>query len=95
MASACSWPVAGDSHLSVGTQPGYSGPGKMAREAGAFCVALVNDETAPIKDIVDLVLPLRAGEEQAVAATKSYLATLSALLQLAAAWTQSLSWPAP
>lgn len=72
-----------------GRSPDILAQAKMAREAGAFCVALVNDETAPIKDIVDLVLPLRAGEEQAVAATKSYLATLSALLQLAAAWTQS------
>jgi len=59
-----------------GRSPDILAQAKMAREAGAFCVALVNDETAPIKDIVDLVLPLRAGEEPA-------------LLQLAAAWTQS------
>lgn len=74
-----------------GRSPDILAQARMAKNAGAFCVALVNDETAPIKDIVDVVVPLRAGEEKAVAATKSYLATLSAILQLAAAWTQSES----
>lgn len=74
-----------------GRSPDILAQARMAKNAGAFCVALVNDESAPIKDIVDVVVPLRAGEEKAVAATKSYLATLSAILQLAAAWTQSES----
>lgn len=74
-----------------GRSPDILAQARMAKNAGAFCVALVNDETAPIKDIVDVVVPLRAGEEKAVAATKSYLATLSAILQLASAWTQSES----
>ncbi|WP_394129770.1 glucosamine-6-phosphate deaminase NagB-II [Shewanella maritima] len=72
-----------------GRSPDILAQARMAKNAGAFCVALVNDETAPIKDIVDVVVPLRAGEEKAVAATKSYLATLSALLQIAAKWKQS------
>jgi len=74
-----------------GRSPDILAQARMAKNAGAFCVALVNDETAPIKDIVDVLLPLRAGEEKAVAATKSYLCTLSALIQLVAAWTQSPS----
>jgi glutamine---fructose-6-phosphate transaminase (isomerizing) len=74
-----------------GRSPDILAQARMAKNAGAFCVALVNDEAAPIKDIVDVVIPLRAGEEKAVAATKSYLATLSALLQLAAKWTQNES----
>ncbi|OBT09067.1 MULTISPECIES: glucosamine-6-phosphate deaminase NagB-II [unclassified Shewanella] len=74
-----------------GRSPDILAQARMAKNAGAFCVALVNDETAPIKDIVDVVLPLRAGEEKAVAATKSYLATLSAIVQLTAEWTQSES----
>ncbi|WP_153914120.1 glucosamine-6-phosphate deaminase NagB-II [Shewanella sp. TC10] len=74
-----------------GRSPDILAQARMAKSAGAFCVALVNDETAPIKDIVDVVLPLRAGEEKAVAATKSYLATLSAIVQLTAEWTQSES----
>lgn len=74
-----------------GRSPDILAQARMAKNAGAYCVALVNDETAPIKDIVDVVVPLRAGEEKAVAATKSYLATLSAILQVAAKWTQSES----
>ncbi|MBV7315436.1 glucosamine-6-phosphate deaminase NagB-II [Shewanella sp. NIFS-20-20] len=72
-----------------GRSPDILAQARMAKKAGAYCIALVNDETAPIKDIVDQVWPLRAGEEKAVAATKSYLATLSALLQLATNWSQS------
>ena len=74
-----------------GRSPDILAQARMAKAAGGFCVALVNDESAPIKDIVDVVVPLCAGEEKAVAATKSYLATLSAILQIAAKWTQSES----
>ncbi|NKF50166.1 SIS domain-containing protein [Shewanella sp. WXL01] len=72
-----------------GRSPDILTQARMAKNAGAYCVALVNDETAPIKDIVDVVVPLCAGEERAVAATKSYLATLSALIQIAYQWSQS------
>lgn len=61
---------------------------QIAKDSGAFCVALVNDQQSPLAEIVDMVLPLRAGEEKAVAATKSYLATLSAIIQLVAHWKQ-------
>jgi glucosamine--fructose-6-phosphate aminotransferase (isomerizing) len=74
-----------------GRSPDILAQARMAKAAGAFCVALVNDESAPIKDIVDVVVPLCAGEEKAVAATKSFLATLAAILQIAAKWTQSES----
>ena len=61
---------------------------RQAKESGALCVALVNDEKSPLVDIVDFVLPLSVGEEKSVAATKSYLATLSAILQLIAYWSE-------
>lgn len=61
---------------------------KLAKEGGAYCVALVNDTTSPLAGLVDDVIPLAAGKEEAVAATKSYLATLSALCQLYACWKQ-------
>lgn len=57
---------------------------QMAKDAGALCVGLVNDESSPLAALVDELLPLRVGQEIAVAATKSYLACLSALLQLVA-----------
>lgn len=71
-----------------GRSPDILAQAKAARSSGAFCVALVNDESSPLTDIVDAVLPLRAGKELAVAATKSYLATLSALLHMVAVWHQ-------
>ncbi|MEX2961216.1 glucosamine-6-phosphate deaminase NagB-II [Microbulbifer sp. TYP-18] len=71
-----------------GRSPDVLALAEMAQQAGAYTVALVNDESAPVGDVVDLVVPLWAGPEKAVAATKSYLATLSAVLQLVANWTQ-------
>lgn len=62
---------------------------KQAKKSGALCVALVNDEDSPLVDIVDYTLPLSVGEEKSVAATKSYLATLSAILQLVAYWSEN------
>ena len=53
-----------------GRSPDILAQANMAKEAGAFCVAIVNDETSPVTDIVDVVIPLKAGSETAVAATK-------------------------
>jgi glutamine---fructose-6-phosphate transaminase (isomerizing) len=58
-----------------------------ARRAGAFVVAFVNDEASPLAQSCDVVVPLCAGEETAVAATKSFLLAGLAFVQLAAAWT--------
>ncbi len=52
-----------------------------ARQQGAITVALVNRESSQLAKIAEYVLPLWAGEEQSVAATKSYIAMLAALLQ--------------
>ncbi len=60
----------------------------MAKKAGALVVALVNDTSSPLAEQADFVVPLFVGPEKAVAATKSYLATLSALLQLVAVWSE-------
>jgi len=56
------------------------------KQSGAFVVALVNVEDSPLADIADEVLPLRAGPENAVAATKSFLASLAAIARLVAEW---------
>ncbi|MBU2878243.1 MULTISPECIES: glucosamine-6-phosphate deaminase NagB-II [Alteromonadaceae] len=72
-----------------GRSPDILAQAKMAKKGGAYCIALVNDESSPLKDIVDDVLPLNAGKEESVAATKSYLSTLSALLHLVATWTNN------
>lgn len=72
-----------------GRSPDILAQAKMAKEKGALCVALVNDETSPLKDIADFFIPLCAGPEIAVAATKSYLATLFALLSIVGACTNN------
>jgi len=59
-----------------------------AKAAGAFVVALVNDADSPLAQLADEVAPLRAGPEISVAATKSYIAALSAIVQITAAWTE-------
>src|ERR1700721_2116376 len=59
-----------------------------AKAAGATILALCNSPDAPLIAAADLSLALRAGVETSVAATKSYLATLAALIRLVAAWTQ-------
>lgn len=60
----------------------------MARTAGALTVSLVNDPASPLACASELVLPLCAGPELSVAATKSFVASLAALLRIAAAWTE-------
>ena len=69
-----------------GRSPDILTQAEIAKAQGALCIALVNVEDSPLAQIADVVLPLNVGEEKAVAATKSYLATLSALLQLVAHW---------
>jgi glucosamine--fructose-6-phosphate aminotransferase (isomerizing) len=70
-----------------GKSPDLLASVRAAKEAGAFTIALVNDVTSPLAELVDEVLPLHAGPELSVAATKSYIAALSAIVQLVAAWT--------
>src|ERR1700740_1274385 len=62
---------------------------EMARRAGALTVSLVNDPTSPLARVSELVLPLSAGPELSVAATKSFVASLAALLRIVAAWTDA------
>ena len=67
-----------------GRSPDLVALAEAARDDGAVTVALVNDVASPLSAVCETVLPLHAGPETSVAATKSYLAALAALLQLAA-----------
>ena len=62
---------------------------EQAKARGAFVLALCNSPNAPLATLADALLPLHAGAETSVAATKSFLASLSAIAQLLASWTQS------
>ncbi|MEP7348953.1 MAG: SIS domain-containing protein [Sphingorhabdus sp.] len=61
---------------------------RAAREAGAFVVAIVNDEHSPLAEVAEFVIPMLAGPERSVAATKSFIASLFAIARLVAAWTK-------
>lgn len=59
---------------------------RQARADGALTVALVNAEAAPLAQVSEFVLPMRAGAEQSVAATKSFIASLASLVRLVGHW---------
>lgn len=61
----------------------------QAKAAGALTLAFVNVEDSPLAQLADIVIPVHAGAEKSVAATKSYLATLSAILHLVSVWSDS------
>jgi glucosamine--fructose-6-phosphate aminotransferase (isomerizing) len=66
----------------------------MARQVGALTVALVNATDSPLAAACDIVLPIGAGPELSVAATKSFVATLAALLRFVASWADDDRLPA-
>jgi glucosamine--fructose-6-phosphate aminotransferase (isomerizing) len=57
---------------------------ERARRRGAFTIALTNDPASPLAEAAEAIVPLGAGEERAIAATKTYTAELAALTLLAA-----------
>ena len=71
-----------------GRSPDLVASARAAREAGALVVAAVNDESSPLAEGADHTLPLCAGEEKSVAATKSYVASLAALAHLTSEWSR-------
>jgi glucosamine--fructose-6-phosphate aminotransferase (isomerizing) len=70
-----------------GKSPDLLAATRNARESGALTVALCNTPGSPLMQIVDVAVPLHAGAETSVAATKSYIASLSGIAQLVASWT--------
>ena len=71
-----------------GASPDLLAAAAAARNAGALVLALVNAEDSPLAGIAHHAVPLRAGVETSVAATKSYIASLAAIVHLVAGWTQ-------
>jgi glucosamine--fructose-6-phosphate aminotransferase (isomerizing) len=71
-----------------GKSPDLLAAVKQQRSAGAFVVALVNAEGTPLARLADVVVPLSAGIERSVAATKSYICSLAAIAALVAAWSE-------
>jgi glucosamine--fructose-6-phosphate aminotransferase (isomerizing) len=61
---------------------------RAARRGGALVVALVNEVASPLAKEAEALLPLCAGRERSVAATKSMIAGLVAGASLVAAWSE-------
>lgn len=69
-----------------GRSPDLIASVQQARDDGALVVALVNDADSPVARMADLHVPLLAGPEISVAATKSFIATLAGVAQVVATW---------
>lgn len=54
-----------------------------ARTQGRPTIAITNDPESPMAEIADLIVPLQAGAELSVAATKTYTASLLAIAMIA------------
>lgn len=71
-----------------GASPDLLLAAKAARKGGAYVVAMVNVADSPLAGLADEVVELHAGAENSVAATKSFIASISAVIHLATAWKE-------
>lgn len=62
---------------------------EAAKAGGATTLAFVNTEDSPLARLCDHTVPLSAGPERSIAASKSYILSCRAFLALAAAWSGS------
>ncbi len=71
-----------------GRSPDIVAAAKATKAAGARVIAILNDADSPLAEAASLVIPLHAGPEKSVAATKTCIASLAALADLANHWSQ-------
>lgn len=71
-----------------GQSPDLIASARAARAAGALVVAIVNDADSPLADIAEHTIPMLAGPERSVAATKSFIASLLAITGIVAEWAE-------
>jgi glucosamine--fructose-6-phosphate aminotransferase (isomerizing) len=74
-----------------GKSPDLLASTEAAKRGGALVIALCNSSESPLAALADHLVPLCAGVETSVAATKSYIASLSAIVHLVASWTANHS----
>jgi glucosamine--fructose-6-phosphate aminotransferase (isomerizing) len=84
-------PLAAENLLAIsvsqsGQSPDVVEPMRYFRDGGATTVALVNDIDSPLAHAAEWAMPLRAGKEKSVAATKSFITSLTAGARLVAEW---------
>lgn len=66
-----------------GRSPDVAAVLAAARAQRRPTIAITNDAASPLAELADVVVPMLAGEERSVAATKTYLASLHAIAQIA------------
>jgi glucosamine--fructose-6-phosphate aminotransferase (isomerizing) len=71
-----------------GRSPDLVAATRAAREGGAVTLAIVNEASSPVAEAAELVLPMQAGPERAVAATKSVVNSMAAGAALVARWAE-------
>ena len=71
-----------------GKSPDLIASARSARACGALVIALCNTPGSPLSAVAHHTVDLEAGPEVSVAATKSFIASLAALVHLVAEWTQ-------
>jgi glucosamine--fructose-6-phosphate aminotransferase (isomerizing) len=69
-----------------GQSPDVVEPIRYFRDGGATTIALVNEVESPLAEAAEWAMPLHAGKEQSVAATKSFITSLVASARLVAQW---------
>ena len=71
-----------------GASPDLLSVASAARQGGAYVIAMVNVADSPLATLADEVIELHAGSETSVAATKSFIASIAAVIQLLTAWRE-------
>jgi glucosamine--fructose-6-phosphate aminotransferase (isomerizing) len=71
-----------------GRSPDIVAMQRAAKDQGAMTIAMVNDEESALARGAHALLPLHAGVERSVAATKSMIASLVAGVSLVAHWSE-------
>lgn len=70
-----------------GASPDLITAAGVAKAEGALVIGLINAPGSGLEEVCDHILPLCAGPEESVAATKSYILSLVALAGLVARWS--------
>ncbi len=74
-----------------GKSPDLVAAAENLKRSGAFVVAMVNNNKSPLTEIADYAVPLCAGPELSVAATKSFITSLACVADLVAQWSNDQS----
>jgi glucosamine--fructose-6-phosphate aminotransferase (isomerizing) len=72
-----------------GKSPDLLAAALSAKADGAYVVALCNSPNSPLSHAAHFAIDLCAGVETSVAATKSFIASLSAIAHLVGSWTEN------